>query len=90
MTIEERLSAVEQEVADLRRLRLQTSIKDLEEASLVMSQIEARPARAIKEHSEWLAAHNHAIKEHDRAMREIDKGIEALVSAIGKLIPRQQ
>jgi chromosome segregation ATPase len=88
MTLEERLAAVEQELADLRRLRLREAIKDLQEAATVTGYAQARLERSHQDHAEWLESHNKAMADHTQAMREIDERIRAIVSAIGELTVR--
>jgi chromosome segregation ATPase len=88
MTLEERLAAVEQELADLRRQRLREAVKDLQEAMTVTSHAQARLERSHQDHREWLESHNKAMTEHAQAMREIDERTHAIVSAIGELTVR--
>lgn len=57
----------------------------LEDALLVQVHLENRLSRQMKEHAEWLAAHEK--KQADRDKR-IDQRIEDLVSSIGDLIRR--
>jgi hypothetical protein len=65
-------------------------IEALEEAMLVTSQLQARQAAALKEHVEWLHAHDIAMNEIRENGRKTDERIQNLVSAIGELICKQQ
>jgi len=95
MTLEERLAAVEQELADLRRFRLREAVKDLQEAMTVTTYAQARLERSHQDLAEWNESHTRAMKDHDRAMAEIreiqrrtDERIDKLTSAIGELTAR--
>lgn len=95
MSIEERLQAIEQELAELRRQRLQASLKELQDAMTVTAYSQARFERAQQQHQEWLENHRRAVARHDREMEEIreagrrtDERIDKLVLAIGQLTAR--
>jgi len=95
MTPEERLAAVEQELADLRRFRLREAVKDLQEAMTVTTYAQARLERSHQDLAEWNESHTRAMKDHDRAIAEIreiqcrtDERIDKLTSAIGELTAR--
>jgi hypothetical protein len=64
-------------------------IEALEEAITVTSQLEARQAALLKEHAEWLHAHDLAMIDIRENGRKTDERIQALVSAIGELIRKQ-
>jgi len=72
MTLEERLAAVEQELADLRRSRLREAVKDLQEAMTVNTYAQARLERSHQDLAEGNESHARAMKEHAQAIREID------------------
>ncbi|SPE38811.1 hypothetical protein SBA6_950034 [Candidatus Sulfopaludibacter sp. SbA6] len=88
MTLEERLAAVEQELADLRRSRLREAVKDLQEAMTVNTYAQARLERSHQDLAEWNESHTRAMKQHAQAIAEIDDRIRAIVSAIGELTAR--
>jgi hypothetical protein len=56
----------------------------------VTAQLEARQSRVVKEHGEWLAAHERAMKEHKDAMKELDVRIANLVSGFGEFMRRER
>ena len=72
------------------------AIKELQEAAIVMAEIQSRQAKVLKEHREWLQEHDRAMVEmrqraeaHDRAMenmrefgQKLDERIDKLVIAI--------
>jgi hypothetical protein len=60
------------------------AIKELQETA--MSGIQSRQASLLKEHAEWLQAHDRAITEIRENGKKTDERIEKLVSAIGELI----
>ena len=71
-------------------------LKSLQETSIVMSGIQERQATAIREHAEWLVAHDKAIVEMRELGRKTDERlaglgerIDALVSAMGEFLRRQ-
>jgi hypothetical protein len=101
MTIEERLTAAENELARMREERvlpkLANAMKELEDAMTVMAYQHARLAANYKSAAEWLDAHTRAmteIRESQRATdarlaalsEATDARIEKLVSAIGERI----
>lgn len=66
---------------------IQQAIKELQETAIVTSGIQSRHAALLKDHAEWLEAHQHAIARHDKEMaearergRELDERIANLVS----------
>ena len=75
--------------------QMEAAIKQLQDASVVMAQLEARHAVMMKDHAEWLVAHDKAMARHDRdiaEMRErdklLDERIDKLVSGIGAWMRR--
>jgi hypothetical protein len=62
------------------------AIKQLEETATVMAGIQSRQAAMLKDHAEWLQAHDKAIGDARALGRETDERIEKLVIAIGKLV----
>ncbi|MBZ5724430.1 MAG: hypothetical protein LAP87_05480 [Acidobacteriia bacterium] len=72
---------------------MQAAIKELQETAIVMAGIQSRQAAALKDHAEWLIAHERAMAEirengrkADERNRQLDERIEKLVTAIGALI----
>ena len=88
MTLEERLAAVEQELADIRRLRLREAVKDLQEAMTVTAYGQVRLERSHQDLAEWNETHSRAITEIRDIQRRTDERIEKLVTAIGQLTVR--
>jgi hypothetical protein len=64
-------------------------IAALEDALIVTSQLQARQAAMLKEHVEWLHAHDIAMTEIRENGRKTDERIQALVSAIGEFIRKR-
>ncbi len=63
------------------RLRaLEQGHKDLDDAMLVHAHLEARAARRIKEHSEFIVKHEQIIGELDTLMREIGEKVSFLIN----------
>lgn len=69
---------------------MEAAIKQLQDASIVMAALEAKHATMMKDHADWLVAHDKAIAEgraRDKAADErgkaIDERIDRLVSGIG-------
>jgi hypothetical protein len=81
-------------MADLneRVSKLETARKEMEEAMVVMAHLEARSASRIKEHAEFLAAHETAMRESDSklaahtiAMTEFDSKLNALIDIVSRM-----
>ncbi len=64
----------------------------LEDALLVQVHLESRLGRQMKEHAEWLVAHEKEQAERDRRidqrMEDLGERIDKLVSGIGNLVNR--
>jgi hypothetical protein len=72
---------------------LEQAIKELQETAIVMSGIQSRQTALLKDHAEWLEAHDRAMARHDKEMaearergRELDERIAKLVGAIGEMM----
>jgi uncharacterized coiled-coil protein SlyX len=83
MTIEERMNKLEKAFGANDAL-----VRELRDAVTVTAQLEARQGRVVKEHGEWLAAHQQAMREHDERMKTLDERIANLVSGIGEFMRR--
>jgi len=83
MTIEERMDRLEKAFGANDALVL-----ELRDAVTVTAQLEARQGSALKEHGEWLAAHERAMREHDERMKILDERIANLVSGFGEFLQR--
>jgi hypothetical protein len=70
--------------------QMKAAIKELEETAIVMSHIQARQTEAIRNHAEWLEAHEKAMTQSRERGDRTDARIEKLVSAIGGLIAKQK
>jgi uncharacterized coiled-coil protein SlyX len=91
VTIEERMDRLEKGLGSQDVL-----VRGLRDAVTVTAALEARQARALREHSEWLESHDRAMKEHDARMKEydarmkkLDERIANLVSGIGEFMRRE-
>jgi hypothetical protein len=65
---------------------METAIRQLQDASTVMAALEARHAVMMKDHAEWLVAHDKAIAEARERGKATDARIEALGERIDKLV----
>ncbi len=64
-----------------RRLSaLEGAHKDLDDAMLVHAHLEARAARRLKEHAEFIARHEQIIGDLETIMREIGEKVDFLVN----------
>ncbi len=81
MTIEERMDRLERSLGSQDAL-----VRELRDAVTVTAALEARQARALKEHSEWLEAHDKGMKEHDARMKEHDERMKMLDARIANLV----
>ena len=59
---------------------LQQAIKELQETAIVTSGIQSRHAVLLKDHAEWLHAHDLAMTEARERGRELDKRIAETAS----------
>jgi uncharacterized coiled-coil protein SlyX len=91
VTIDERMDRLERALGSQDVL-----VRELRDAVTVTATLEARQARALREHGEWLESHDKAMKEHDARMREhdarmktLDERIANLVSGIGEFMRRE-
>jgi len=71
---------------ELRIKRLEDARRELEDSFIVMTHLETKAAARIKEHAEFIAAHETAIQEFDKrlishgiAMSEFDDKLNALI-----------
>lgn len=69
---------------------IRQALRDIQDTLAVTAGIQQRQAELIREHGNWLAAHDRAMNEIREAGRRTDERIEALVTAIGKLIAGRQ
>ena len=84
MTLEERVASLEQRLGKDDEM-----VKALSDAVTATAAMEARHSRAIKDHAEWLIAHDKAILEQREFGRKLDARIDSLGSAVGEFIRRQ-
>ena len=85
MTPEERMTRIENHFG-----RNDDMVRKLRDAVTVTAQLEARQARALKEHTQWLQEHEQGMKEHKQSMKELDKRITNLVSGFGEFMRRNK
>ncbi|MDP9170926.1 MAG: hypothetical protein M3N54_09945, partial [Acidobacteriota bacterium] len=69
---------------------------ELRNAVTVTAELEARQARVLKDHGEWLVFHDRQMKEHDDNMKQhddrmktLDQRIANLVSGFGEFMRRE-
>jgi len=62
--------------------------KEIEDALTVIGGLQARQARVLADHAEWLQAHDRATAEAAERDARIDARIERLVLAIDELMRR--
>ena len=62
--------------------------KEIEDALTVMGGLQARQARVLADHAEWLQAHDRAMAEAAERGARLDERIEKLVSGIGEFMRR--
>ena len=95
MTIEERLNQLEARAGKNDEL-----VRTLRDNFEVIASLEGRQSTLLKDHSEWLVAHDKAMAELDKRIanlaieaREADKHLEKriseLVVAIGEFVRRE-
>ncbi len=82
-SIEERLQRLEVAFGAQSEL-----VRDLRDSFTVIGHLEARQSKLLKEHSEWLSAHESAMRDHDRRMKLVDERIDRLVSGMGEFMRR--
>ena len=63
-------------------------IKELQDNLTVMAGIQARHSTLMREHSEWLAAHDRAMNDLRERSAATDQRIDRLVIAIGTLVTK--
>ena len=66
-------------------LRLLAATDDSEWRALVTAAIEGRHASVMRDHAEWLAAHDKAMAEMWKRGKALDARIDCLLSAIDEL-----
>jgi uncharacterized coiled-coil protein SlyX len=81
MTLEERMDKIERAFGANDEM-----VRELRDAVTVTAQMEARQSRAVREHAEWLVAHDRGIQELREQGKELDRRISDMVSAIGEFI----
>jgi hypothetical protein len=97
MTLDERMDKLENDVLP----RLHAAMKELSEAEIVISHMQARQANVLKGNAEWLEEHEKRMAKYDeeiaklnaesaRSRADTDARIAGLVSAIGKLLAKTQ
>lgn len=95
MTLEERMASLEARLGKDDEM-----IRALRDAVTVNVQMEAANSRALKDHANWLVAHDQALirsreelirsrEEFDHRMKILDERIQNLVSGFGEFIRRE-
>jgi len=65
-------------------------VRELRDAVTVTAEMEARQARALKDHTQWLEEHEQGMREHKQSMKELDERIANLVSGFGEYLRPHQ
>ena len=83
-----RVGMVEDQVAQAEKIlpKLRNAMKELEEASIVTGELQARQGGVLKGHGQWLEELTQAQIKTEERFRETSDRIDKLVSAIGELI----
>lgn len=68
---------------------LENAHREIEESFIVMTHLETKQSRMIKEQAEYMAGHEVRLREADQRNREVDLRIEKLVSAIGLILTQR-
>jgi hypothetical protein len=68
---------------------LENARRELEESFIVMTHLETKQSRMIKEQAEYLAGHETRLREAEQRNSEVDVRIEKLVSAIGLILTQR-
>jgi uncharacterized coiled-coil protein SlyX len=84
MTIEERMDKIERAFGAQDEM-----VRELRDAVTVTAQMEAYHSRAMRDHAEWLVAHDRGIQEFREQGRALDRRIPDLGSAIGEFMRRR-
>jgi uncharacterized coiled-coil protein SlyX len=71
MTVDERMDRLESSAGKNDAL-----VRELRDAVTVTAQLEARQGRVLKEHGDWLVAHESAMKQHESAMKQHDAAMK--------------
>jgi hypothetical protein len=83
-----RVGMVEDQLAQTEKIlpKLRNAMKELEEASIVTGELQARQGGVLKGHGQWLEELTQAQIKTEERFRETGERIDKLVSAIGELI----
>jgi hypothetical protein len=65
---------------------LENAHRELEESFIVMTHLETKQSRLIKEQAEYMAGHEVRLREAEQRNSDVDVRIEKLVSAIGSIL----
>jgi hypothetical protein len=68
---------------------LENAHRELEDSFIVMTHLETKQSRLIKEQAEYMAGHETRLREAEQRNRDVDVRIEKLVSAIGSLLTQR-
>jgi hypothetical protein len=69
---------------------LERVVKGLQEAAEITAAVQRRHAGLMRDHAEWLVAHDKAIAEMRERGKATDARIDRLVIAIGELIRKRE
>jgi len=75
---------------DGRLKTLADANREVQDSLVVISHLEARQSRLIKEQAEYLASHELRLRQSEQRNHDADTRIEKLVSAIGALVVSPQ
>jgi hypothetical protein len=71
---------------ETRLKALEGAHRELEDSFIVMTHLETKQSRLIKEQAEYMAGHEARLREAEQRNRDVDVRIEKLVSAIGSIL----
>ena len=69
-----------------RLAKLEAARRELEDSFVVMTHLETKAAARVREHAEFIAAHEAAIAKQLERTSALDERVDKLVLAIGELI----
>lgn len=72
----------------LRMEALEKAHRELEDAFIVLTQVETRMSQLVREQAEYVANHEKRLRQAEQRDKQLDDRIDKLVSSIADLIRR--
>lgn len=72
-----------------RTERLERAHRELEDSLIVMTHLETRMSRVVRQHSEWLAQHEAEIAASNGRLERIETGLAEAADKLNALIARE-